>query len=153
MSVIGGGCLCGAIRYRVYGEPYYVTHCHCISCRKASGAAFVTWFTIRLAEVEWQGEPMRVYHSSAAVERGFCPNCGATLSYQHASSPGEVDLTVCSLDDPQQLIPEHHTWWSEHLVWVTPTMLSALPVHLRARMGTLPTHHASPKPSDDDIGL
>lgn len=150
MGVIGGGCLCGAVRYRIYGEPYHVTHCHCASCRKISGAAFLTWFTIRLAEVEWLGEPMQIYHSSAAVERGFCPHCGSTLCYQHASAPDEIDLTIGSLDNPSFLLPEHHTWWSEHLVWATPTVLSTLPVHLRSRMDVLSSSHHTPPPSYGD---
>ena len=35
---IEGGCLCGAIRYRVTAEPQGRTLCHCESCRRAAGA-------------------------------------------------------------------------------------------------------------------
>lgn len=42
-----GGCLCGAVRYRVTGKPYHVTHCHCSMCRRASGAPLVTWFSVK----------------------------------------------------------------------------------------------------------
>jgi hypothetical protein len=70
-SILNGGCLCGAVRYRVHGQPFHVTHCHCVSCRKASGAAFLTWFTVRLIELEWLSEKPVYYHSSTAVQRGF----------------------------------------------------------------------------------
>jgi hypothetical protein len=40
---IEGGCLCGAVRYRAWGNAYGITHCHCQTCRRASGAPFVTW--------------------------------------------------------------------------------------------------------------
>ncbi len=35
-----GGCLCGAVRYEVSGEPYIAGLCHCTKCRKLTGSAF-----------------------------------------------------------------------------------------------------------------
>ena len=43
MEAIEGGCLCGAVRYRAFWPAYGITHCHCQTCRRASGAPFVTW--------------------------------------------------------------------------------------------------------------
>jgi len=127
-----GSCLCGSIHYVVRGEPIYITHCHCLTCRKASGAAFVTWFTVRTSEVDWRGEELALYHSSAAVERGFCRRCGTTLTYRHESDPGELDITLVSLNQPDSLKPAHHTWWESHLSWVEPRALAALPVYARS---------------------
>lgn len=127
-----GGCLCGSIRYLVRGDPIYITHCHCPTCRRASGAAFVTWFTVRVSELDWRGEPLTLYRSSAAVERGFCRRCGASLSYRHESDPAEIDLTLGSLDHPELLRPEHHTWWEARLEWAEPDALAALPVYDRS---------------------
>ena len=33
-----GGCLCGAVRYRISGTPVSSSVCRCRSCRPASGA-------------------------------------------------------------------------------------------------------------------
>jgi hypothetical protein len=130
---LSGSCLCGSIHYLVRGQPIYITHCHCATCRKASGAAFVTWFTVRVSEVEWRGDPVAIYHSSAAVERGFCPRCGTTLTYRHESDPAEIDITVSSLTHPEMLQPEHHTWWESRVVWAEPKNLAMLPVYARSR--------------------
>ena len=35
--MIGGGCLCGAVRYSVSGEPVVQLYCYCTDCRKVSG--------------------------------------------------------------------------------------------------------------------
>lgn len=136
---LSGSCLCGSIHYIVRGEPVYITHCHCVTCRKSSGAAFLTWFTARQAEVEWRGEPLAIYRSSAAVERGFCRRCGTTLTYRHESDPAEIDITLSSLNPPELLQPEHHTWWESRLNWVEPEALAALPVYARSmEEGRLP---------------
>lgn len=126
---LSGHCLCGAVHYRIEGSAADVTHCHCDSCRRASGAAFVSWFTVRADQVRWGGEGRTLYHSSAAVERGFCPRCGSTLSYRHASDPGLIDLTLATLDAPATLEPASHCWWSEHLPWAEPSRLAGLPCH------------------------
>jgi hypothetical protein len=36
---LSGGCLCGAVRYRVKAAPR-VHYCHCDMCRRATGSAF-----------------------------------------------------------------------------------------------------------------
>ena len=41
MSVVTGGCLCGALRYEATGEPTMAGHCYCADCRKASGSGFI----------------------------------------------------------------------------------------------------------------
>ena len=45
-AILAGGCLCGAVRYEIDGAGGGVSHCHCGMCRKASGAAFVTWIGV-----------------------------------------------------------------------------------------------------------
>jgi len=37
-TVFEGGCLCGAVRYRLTGPPVIAGSCHCRTCRKASSA-------------------------------------------------------------------------------------------------------------------
>jgi len=34
-----GGCLCGAVRYRLEARPLAIDACHCNDCRKLTGAA------------------------------------------------------------------------------------------------------------------
>ena len=38
-----GGCLCGAVRYRVTGSPQSTSLCHCFSCRRSTGAPSQAW--------------------------------------------------------------------------------------------------------------
>ena len=117
-TVHQGGCLCGAVRYRVTGAPGWVAHCHCESCRKASGSAVVTWagYTRESFEVA-AGRPVR-FASSPGVVRSFCPRCGSPLTYEAERFAGEVHVTVGSLDEPAGFAPTAHVWTSERVAWL-----------------------------------
>jgi hypothetical protein len=113
-----GGCLCGAMRYRVVGKPRRTTSCHCLHCRRASGAPFVTWMEFPSSDFTWlSGTPAR-YESRPQVTRGFCRNCGSQLTYEHAAEPGTIDLTACSLDNVDAVSPEDHVWCDRMVPWV-----------------------------------
>ena len=116
--MLEGGCLCGAIRYRAEGQPFDLTNCHCSICRRASAAPYVPWFSVPRAGFRWLGAEPTYYQSSAEAQRGFCPRCGTQLSFSHRDLPDEIDLTTCSLDDPETLPPEDHTWTASKLDWV-----------------------------------
>ena len=113
-----GGCFCGAVRYEVTGEVFNSTLCHCTDCRKVSGAPAVAWFSARRADFRYtRGEPLRLA-SSPQVLRGFCRECGTTLSFEDARWPEELDIATASLDDPQQVPPRDHTFVRSRLAWM-----------------------------------
>ena len=41
-----GGCLCGAVRYRISAEPIDAGYCHCRMCQRSTGAPVVSWLTM-----------------------------------------------------------------------------------------------------------
>jgi hypothetical protein len=116
--VIEGGCFCGFVRYRIDGEPFHETSCHCSICRRTTGAPFVAWFTIPVAGFTvTSGSPAR-FASSEHGTRSFCPRCGTQLTFESSRAPGEVDVTTCSLDDPERIPPRDHTRTSAQLSWI-----------------------------------
>jgi hypothetical protein len=131
MKAIEGGCLCGAIRYRAVGQPYGITHCHCNTCRRASGAPFVTWAGVDTDKFTFtKGKPAS-YASSANVTRSFCSNCGTALTYQRADLPDSVDVTLASMDNPEAISPQDHTWTESRLAWIS--LGDGLPAYPRER--------------------
>ena len=118
MPTLEGGCLCGAIRYRVSGRPTNTMICHCQTCRRAAGAPVVAWLTFGAANFQFsKGQPVQ-FSSTPPVRRTFCGSCGTPLTYAHLDSPTSIDVTTCSLDDPQSFAPTHHSWLSHDLAWV-----------------------------------
>jgi hypothetical protein len=112
-----GGCLCGAIRYRVTGPPQATSLCHCESCRRATGGPSLAWVIFAEEDVEITQGTLAVYASSPGVERGFCARCGTSLSYARANRPGLFDVTTASLDDPEAFPPAKEIWTEERLSW------------------------------------
>lgn len=114
-----GGCQCGAVRYRVEGEPQHVALCHCSDCRASSGAPVVAWAAFASTQFALvAGEP-RVYNSSGAALRHFCGTCGTGLWYVNEPYlPGIVDIQSATLDDPEALAPSAHIQAAEKLSWM-----------------------------------
>ena len=117
-KVFAGGCVCGSVRYKAIGKPTNATHCHCEICRRASGAAFVSWATFRSADFAFaKGSPAR-FDSSNIAFRQFCPNCGTQLTFQFHKSPQLIDVTLASLDDPGAITPVDHIWAKRQIPWI-----------------------------------
>jgi hypothetical protein len=118
MTVLKGGCFCGWIRYEAAGTPFHETNCHCSICRRTTGAPFVAWFSVPRSRFRLVcGEPAR-FRSTAKGTRRFCPRCGTQLTFEHDEFPDEVDVTTCSLDQPDSLPPKDHTHTSSKLGWI-----------------------------------
>jgi hypothetical protein len=108
------------MRYEADGAPFHETSCHCTICRRASGAPFVAWFSVPRSQLRWvQGEPTR-FSSTAKGTRSFCARCGTQLTFELEGLADEIDVTICSLDDPDALPPKDHTWTRSRLAWVKP---------------------------------
>ena len=116
-SMAEGGCLCGRVRYRVSGPPRATSLCHCDSCRRATGGPSLAWVIFDEDKVEILAGTLAIYASSPGVERGFCADCGSSLSYTRASRPGLFDVTTASLDDPEAFPPDKEIWLEEKLSW------------------------------------
>lgn len=112
-----GGCLCGKIRYIVKSPPTRSMICHCETCRRSAASPAVAWVTFALKDLIYKKGKPKAYKSSAAVVRTFCSSCGTALTYYHSNRPNEIDITTCSLDNPELFWPTHHSWMEDGLNW------------------------------------
>ncbi len=112
-----GGCFCGAIRYEIGAKPRRVTHCHCVHCRRLSGAPLVTWVECDVGTFRFTEGTTGTFESRPRVERRFCPRCGTQLTYRNLDSD-TIDVTAASLDAPESVTPEDHVWTDRQLAWL-----------------------------------
>ncbi|MFQ6547048.1 GFA family protein [Aestuariibius sp. 2305UL40-4] len=100
-GVTEGGCLCGAVRYRLAEPPKTYGACHCGMCRKFSGGIELG-VEVPPGGIVWEkDETLKVYQSSEWAERGFCSKCGSSLFWRlTAEGPmqGLLSLSAGSLD-------------------------------------------------------
>ncbi|MEM6693306.1 MAG: GFA family protein [Pseudomonadota bacterium] len=118
MAGFDGGCACGKVRYRSKGSPFWSMHCHCKSCRRATGSPMASFFGIGRGQVTWTGT-RAFYKSTPGVTRGYCGSCGTPLFYMSTRWPGEVHILAATLDDPSLYRPTAHVHWAERLPWLT----------------------------------
>ncbi len=119
MKSLSGGCHCGALRYRLTGDPSHVALCHCADCRRTSGAPVVCWAGFSEASLAIEKGKPKSFNSSGSAFRDFCPDCGTGLFYRNAELlPGVVDVQASTLDDPEALPPQLHIQAAERLGWM-----------------------------------
>jgi hypothetical protein len=106
------------VRFEITGEAIFACHCHCESCRRAAGAAFVTWVSFPRNSLTIKNGRIAEYRSSSGVERGHCADCGTTLTYSWEKRPGEIDIALSSLDDTRGIEPEAHIWVEDKVPWL-----------------------------------
>jgi hypothetical protein len=114
-----GGCQCGAVRYKVDGEPQHVALCHCEACRKSAGAPAVAWAAFAEGEFALLQGELTTYNSSGSAMRSFCPTCGTGIAYRNADMlPGIVDIQAATLDDPDALPVQAQIQTAERIGWM-----------------------------------
>lgn len=103
MIVREARCACGALGARAEGDPVRISVCHCLDCKRRSGAAFSWTATYDAARVSIDG----AYRSFTRVsDEGywgrfrFCPECGGTVAYEIERRPGMISIPAGGFADP-----------------------------------------------------
>lgn len=113
-----GHCYCGDVEFEIDGEPIFVGHCHCESCRRASGAVLTTYAGFRPDQVSFTGTMPSRFSKGKGVTRSFCGRCGASIAYEHATRPNEIHLHLGLFDDLEQTVPGSHSFYQEKPGWL-----------------------------------
>jgi hypothetical protein len=117
--MLRGSCLCGGVKYEAEGPVVLMARCHCVQCRKASGAEFATnasvprdGFQILSGE-----EQLGRFESSPGQFRVFCGRCGSPLFKEDSNRPSQVRLRLGCLDSELDEAPLFHVFVSEKPKW------------------------------------
>lgn len=120
-TTASGKCLCGAIGFSIRFPSKWVAHCHCTLCRRAHGAAFVTWVSVEQSQAAIDDPQKRLqwYASSREAERGFCSRCGSSLFFRSSKWAGELHIARANFSDPLDREPQVHAFYDTHVDWFT----------------------------------
>jgi len=114
-----GHCLCGAVAYAAGGDANWVSHCHCSSCRRNSGAAVATFVSFPLSEFVVTKGTLSDYESSPGVMRSFCNKCGSPMTYRSKNMPTEIHVFLGSLENPEEFPAQLQVFCAEKLPWLS----------------------------------
>jgi hypothetical protein len=117
-----GGCGCGAVRYRLTSDPLFTHCCHCLSCQRQTGSAFVINLLIEADRVELLADkprPVEVPRDDGSTQRIFrCPRCQVAV-FSEYGRPVVRFVRGGTLDDPSTVTPDVHIFTRSKLSWVT----------------------------------
>lgn len=112
------GCLCGAVRLVLTGEPVVMTYCHCESCRRWLGAPVHAGclFPAKNVRIEEGGELLTTFNRTDNSEnrRKFCKICGSAVFNDHPSI-GMTDIPAVSIPD-LEFKPKLHSHYPERVL-------------------------------------
>ncbi|MBI3927629.1 MAG: GFA family protein [Armatimonadetes bacterium] len=120
MESIPGSCFCGDVRFELEPPTEFCSHCHCESCRKSHGAAFVTWTSVpeNRFRVLQGAQGLRRFERTPGIVWEFCGRCGSSMFYRSDEARGRVYITVASLSGPMDRMPDSHASYEEHVDWI-----------------------------------
>lgn len=116
-----GSCLCGGVQYTLDHEPEAIARCHCRSCRKASGSAYVAVAVVPVEALRFLSgtELLTAFTSSPGKRRVFCSRCGAPVYSEADARPGLRRLRIGLLDTPLATRAGWHAMVSHKAEWET----------------------------------
>jgi hypothetical protein len=110
-----GGCLCGAVRYQILAEPVGAGNCHCRTCQKSVGAAYVPVLFVLYDALKITGnykEYATTADSGNTMNKGFCPECGTALFGRNSATNKIRPVNAATLDEPGIYKPHMNFWVS-----------------------------------------
>ena len=118
MTSHAASCRCGQLRATVTGEPFRVSVCHCLNCKKRSGSAFAVQARWRRDQVTLEGHSnifVKVADSGNRATFHFCPECGSDVYYEidgkfDAKFNNLLAIPLGAFDDPFFLSPQFSVW-------------------------------------------
>lgn len=138
-GMLQGGCTCGAVRYRLVGDPMFVHCCHCRWCQRETGSAFALNALIESDRVVLDRGDLDTVDTPSHSGRGQkivrCSVCRVALWSHYAGAGDAVAFVrVGALDEPDRLPPDIHIYTASKQPWVIlPPDVPAVEEYYRGR--------------------
>ena len=95
-------CQCGQLSATCSGEPYRISVCHCLACKRKTGSAFGfgAWFPTGDVLIDGSAkEFVRIGDNGGHITNRFCSSCGTTVLWSIDTLPGVVAVSAGNFAD------------------------------------------------------
>ncbi len=115
-----GSCFCGAVEFRLSGEPEAMAYCHCDSCRRWSAgpvSAFTLWkpdaiqITQGIGKIVFYNKNPLTGNDDIVSERQWCEACGGHIYTEHPTM-GLIDVPAAVIRE-LDFEPSFHVHYQE----------------------------------------
>ncbi|MGP1282674.1 MAG: GFA family protein [Parasphingopyxis sp.] len=116
-----GGCLCGAVRYRIDEDALPCYACHCTDCQTHTGSAFALQMPVFASRFSIEGNVVTAeteLPSGQTTTIHACAKCLVRLYATVSNRPGLNTVRAGTLDDSRDLAPVAHIWMHSKQDWV-----------------------------------
>jgi hypothetical protein len=118
-AVIGGGCLCGAVRFALSEAPRHAGYCHCTRCQRRTGGASSAQARIdgRTFTLTSGAETLRCWrHPDGGFEKCFCGTCGSQLFSRNPDDATQMSIRMAAFDQD----PGVRLGWRTYVAYAAP---------------------------------
>ncbi len=131
---LGGGCLCGAVRFEITAPFISAGYCHCTHCQRRTGTGSSAngrvprgGFALLAGEQE-----LSAYTPASGRPKVFCSRCGSALFSGEPLRDAEVTVRLGTLDGDPGIRPQYRQFVDSAVAW-EPIPDDGLPRHPRSR--------------------
>lgn len=109
-----GSCACGSTKWTSTARPSDIQYCHCVTCRKVSGAPFLAFANFETTAVTWNTTTggatpfetegsLRVSSFSKVALRGSCRECGTPMFMRYRVDDARIDVVAGTMDEDDEV--------------------------------------------------
>ena len=115
---IGGGCLCGAVRFELTEPPTAAGYCHCTRCQRRTGGATsaqvrIEASTFRLLAGE---DHVQCWTPPDGFAKCFCRECGAHL-FSRSGDGTKMSVRMAAFDEDPGVRPQWRAFVNYAAPW------------------------------------
>ena len=120
LNNVHGSCLCGSIKFELFGDMERIYLCHCMRCRRSTGTAHASNIFTNPENIKWlSGKDLIQRFELPEAERfmkQFCSRCGSCVPYVNRLGTKLV-VPAGSLYEQFAISPEKNIYWESRAKW------------------------------------
>lgn len=118
MPAITGQCYCGASRFSAEAAPQVVATCHCVDCKRWTGAPSPTFAAFATDDLTFDPPLGPGFSTVEGVKRWTCPTCASPLAAWFSYLPDQLYVPIGLIDQAADHPPSVLCHTASALPWV-----------------------------------